>query len=375
MNTIKCDIKTFYSDIKEKNVICIGAGKEAENFFCEFKHILKNVIFFCDNDKKKHGTTKRIGEVNFKVCSLETALSNCTNCILLITTIHREQVLDQIKDIMGNNNICCYSSVEIRDITHAFFDSETIYQESSEAETFRMNICPVIPKIIHYCWFGGNKISDLMLKCIDSWRRFCPDYEIIKWDENNFDYKQLPYMKEAYHKKKWAFVSDVARLYIVYQYGGIYLDTDVELLKGLDTLLYNDGYIGFENNNIVNTGLGFGAKQGHNLIKEMLDDYKDKNFIKNDGTEDLKACPEIQTQILKRNGLIGNGEFQVIKKLAIYPPIYFNPKNPYTLLSQATKSTFSMHHYNASWLNKNEKEYWLKLRSDVCEARKKMERL
>ena len=147
-----------------------------------------------------------------------------------------------------------------------------------------------IPKVIHYCWFGRNEKPNLFYKCFESWKKYCPDYEIIEWNEDNFDINMIPYVKEAYEAKKWAFVADYARLWIVYHYGGIYLDTDVELLRPLDNLLASEAFFGSEDEKSIATGLGFGARKGNNVVKCMLLDYSDQHFKNKDGTYDLTTC-------------------------------------------------------------------------------------
>ncbi len=144
----------------------------------------------------------------------------------------------------------------------------------------------MIPKVIHYCWFGGGEKSRLMKKCIKSWKKYCPDYEIIEWNEDNFDVNGIEFTKGAYNAKKWAFVTDYARLDIIYKHGGIYLDTDVELLKPLDELLKYKGFFGFEEMGMVNTGVGFGAEKGNLLVKQMRDDYNNDVYSK-----DSETCP------------------------------------------------------------------------------------
>lgn len=138
----------------------------------------------------------------------------------------------------------------------------------------------MIPKIIHYCWFGGQPKPEMVLKCIESWKKYCPDWEIIEWNESNFDVSQHPYMKEAYERKKWAFVSDVARLLLVYNYGGIYLDTDVELHESLNELLIERAFFVFESDVYINTGVGFGCEKEHKSVETMLHYYDKRNFIK-----------------------------------------------------------------------------------------------
>ena len=140
----------------------------------------------------------------------------------------------------------------------------------------------MIPKVIHYCWFGGNPLPELAKKCIESWKKFCPDYQIIEWNESNFDLNINTYVKEAYTAEKWAFVSDVARLYALVNYGGIYMDTDVEVLKPLDDILNFKAVSGFETKERIPTGM-MACEKGHPLFEEFLREYNEAHFIKNDG--------------------------------------------------------------------------------------------
>ena len=150
----------------------------------------------------------------------------------------------------------------------------------------------MIPKVIHYCWFGGNAKPASVLKCIESWKKYCPGYEIKEWNEENFRIEDNLYCKQAYDAKKWAFATDYARLVIVYNNGGIYLDTDVEVIKPLDDLLNHKFFIGRQQGFQVNTGSGFGAEKGHPVLKRMIDDYEDIPFIDENGEMDLLTCPK-----------------------------------------------------------------------------------
>ena len=209
-----------------------------------------------------------------------------------------------------------------------------------------------IPKMIHYCWFGGNPLPEKALKCIESWKKYCPDYEIKRWDESNFDITYNKYVNEAYKSKMWAFVTDVVRLYVVYTYGGIYLDVDVELLKGLDDLLKYNAFMGFENQKNINTGLGFGALKNNQIIYEILKDYDDISFITEDGNFDLTPCPQRNTVILNKNGLIQNNTMQIIDGMIFLPTEYFCPKDYGTGKLEITGNTYSIHHFCASWHTK-----------------------
>jgi len=211
----------------------------------------------------------------------------------------------------------------------------------------------MIPKKIHYCWFGEDELPQNAINCISSWKKFCPEYEIISWDESNYDVNQIPYMKEAYEKKRYAFVSDYARLDIIYNEGGIYLDTDVELIKPLDNLLNLSCFMGMELVGKVNTGLGFGAEKGNALILENLTLYHYKNFFVN-GKMDTTTCVYYTTKVLKKMGLVEKNEIQELNGITILPPEYLCPINIEAGKLVITENTFSIHHYNASWYTGSE---------------------
>lgn len=209
----------------------------------------------------------------------------------------------------------------------------------------------MIPKIIHYCWFGRNPKPKLAEKCIASWKKFCPDYEIIEWNEKNFDVQQHPYLEWCYENKKWAFLSDFARLLIVEQYGGIYFDTDVELLRSPDELLAYEAFYGFENKDHVATGLGFGAVAGHETVAAMIQQYTDiKQNL--DGSYPLIVCPALNTQALMKFGLVLNGQRQNLKGTEILPVDVLNPYNDITGQFNKTSDTVSVHWYSKSWMSK-----------------------
>lgn len=208
----------------------------------------------------------------------------------------------------------------------------------------------MLPKTIHYCWFGNNPKPKSVLKCIDSWRRYLPDYAIEEWNEINYDLESTPlYVKQAYKAGKWAFVSDYVRLDIIYRHGGIYLDTDVEVIKSWDSLLHHDFFIGRQPGFQVNTGAGFGAVKGHPVLKIMLDDYKDVPFIKPDGSLDLWTCPHRNSQWLFKHGMKSDNSYQEIENVAIYPIEYFSPLEAYSRQLSKTSNTYSIHHCDGSW--------------------------
>lgn len=209
----------------------------------------------------------------------------------------------------------------------------------------------MIPKVIHYCWFGNNPLPFEVKKCINSWKKICPDYEIRRWDETNFDVYQNDFIKSAYGSKAWAFVSDYARLKIVYDEGGIYLDTDVELKKSLDELRKNEGFFAIQQEgHYCNTGLGFGAKKENEIVKTMLDLYDD--LIYSEENKFSIACPYLNTKALEKYGYSYSDDVIVIHNNLVLPPRFMDPiapgKNKENLLCN---DTVSIHHYSASWMD------------------------
>ncbi|MCM1131334.1 MAG: exopolysaccharide biosynthesis protein [Roseburia sp.] len=208
----------------------------------------------------------------------------------------------------------------------------------------------MIPKVIHYCWFGKNPLPRYVKKCIKSWKKYCPNYKFICWNETNYNVKKNDFIKSAYQSKKWAFVSDYARIDIINSYGGIYLDTDVELLKSLDSLLENNAYFGMQQDGLyVNTGIGFGAIKNHPVLIKMLEHYNSLAF----NLETIKelACPYINTTVLQDYGFQFKDEVQKLGDIVVYPAKYFDPlsTNASDLLCE---HTYSIHHYGGAWISK-----------------------
>lgn len=211
----------------------------------------------------------------------------------------------------------------------------------------------MIPKKIHYCWFGRNPLPEKAKKCIASWKKYCPNYEIIEWNEDNFDFDKHTYLRWCYAHKKWAFLSDLARLIVVYENGGIYFDTDVELIHCPDELLQYDAFYGFENNHYVATGLGFGAMKGHSTVLSMIRQYS--GFHEDaDGNMEMVGCPLLNTKALLEHGLKLNGKKQEIDGAVILPADYLNPYDDPTGCLNKTVNTISIHWYSKSALSRKQ---------------------
>ena len=220
----------------------------------------------------------------------------------------------------------------------------------------------MIPKVIHYCWFGKKPLPELALKCIASWKKFLPDYEIKEWNEDNFDVNSIPYTEQAYKSNKYAFVSDYARFKIMYEYGGIYFDTDVEVIKSMDDILAKGPFWGLEqdvkDSFACNPGLGFACNPGLGLCKEMIEQYEHEKFILSNGMLNLETVVTRFSNILQKQGFKYNNDITEFENVFFYPPGFFSPINYHTGERNITQNTYTIHHYAASWVNKYDNMSW-----------------
>lgn len=217
-----------------------------------------------------------------------------------------------------------------------------------------------IPKVVHFCWLSGDPYPDLVQRCIQSWREKLPDYEIKLWNKNNFDIHSVPWVEQACEEKKWAFAADYIRLYVLYNYGGIYLDSDVEVLKSFDDLMELPYFFGkehtpdkIENANSIEAAT-MGCELQNPFIAKCLDFYKERNFVNADGSLNAITLPTVLARELKN-----------FKTLDIFPMDYFSPKNTRTLAIEKTENTYSIHHFNGSWHSLAQKKH-VALRTKLC---------
>lgn len=215
----------------------------------------------------------------------------------------------------------------------------------------------MIPKTIHYCWFGGKPKPKSVLRCIDSWKMYCSDFEIKEWNEQNFDVNRNPYTRDAYQAGKYAFVSDVARFWVLYHEGGVYFDTDVEVIRPIDTLIERGPFMGWERadsfgNIYVAPGLGLAAPKGFLLYQEILDEFAKLSYYLENGKWNTYTMIPMVTDLLKGKGLQIDGSLQTIDGLTIYPADYLCPMDSLTGKIIKTENTYTIHHYSMSWLPK-----------------------
>lgn len=358
INLCNCKWSEFLSQIQGRQLFCFGSGELAtwlSKDICE-QNISRHIVAFVDNNEKKVGASIELDGIHIPIISYTDFVANrMKNSVMLITSMYYDEIVRQLDNETALSGMDCY--------IEAFLEEEKIVVEDKDLSGIEQE---QIPKRIHYCWFGKKEIPDIYKRYMDSWKQYCPDYEILCWNEDNYDYTKTDYTKEAYEAEKWAFVSDYARLDVVYNYGGIYLDVDVEIVKNLDPLLRNNMFCGFEKGNYVNTGLGFGAVQGFSELGKMRDMYHQMHFIREDGTLNLTACTDYQTGYLVQNGLKRDGRLQVINGIRVFPRTVLAPADFYGVSDFKSFETYTIHHYAASWFaGSNSKAALLKRNAEI----------
>lgn len=217
-------------------------------------------------------------------------------------------------------------------------------------------------KTIHYCWFGRGEKPKLVKKCIESWKKNLPDYRLVEWNEDNFDISKNQFVAEAYSDRNFAFVSDYVRAFVLYNYGGIYMDTDVEVLGSFDRFLDDKVFLGFEEGNFVGTCV-MGVEKGHELMKSYLNHYESMTYFNEDGTKYTDTNVVLLTKLLDERGLVRNNEFQTVGDISIYPRTFFSPYDYINGISYISDDSVAIHHFAQLWLPRN-----VRLKTDAKRA-------
>lgn len=355
VNLIDCTIDEFKKNTKNKRIILFGAGMFGE-YSISSLGLEERIIAVVDNDKNKHEIYDPVSEARFPVIGLGElppvihTYAYEELAILVTTAGAMFDIVEQLDSADDLEGVDCYLLGLLREKVEA---SDGLHFFSGE---------PEIPKIIHYFWIGNGEIPDELKGYIDSWMKVCPDYRIIRWDESNYDFTKNRYMREAYEKHMWSFATDYSRLDVVYEYGGIYLDTDIELVESLDKLRNCDAFFGFANAIEVSTGIGFGAKAKHPIIKDMMNEYNTKGFLNEDGTANKRICSFYQNSVLSNWGFDPfSGEYQERRGVVIYPSEVLSPYGVSISSGQNDKTRFSdctigIHHNYASWIGAGMKD-------------------
>lgn len=341
-----CGYKEFAEKIKKgnKKIIVYGAGMIGQvivPYLVEEYGLYDNLECFVDLDQRKWQNNVKICGKEYEIAKPDFLKTIDNSYVLLITNSKFTSVINFLDSISNLDKVNGY----IVPIMQIF---ESGNNESITVQRNRQQ--PVIPPKIHYCWFGGKEMPDFLKSCILSWEKMCPDYEIIEWNEDNYNVNRHDFTKEAYGKGKYGFVSDVARLDILYENGGIYLDTDVTLIKRLDDFLYQDGFIGTEKWGNINSGGGCGFTAGHFMLKKILDYREQFHFVLEDGTLNMETNGMYETKVFLEEGFKPNNCLQSVGNVTVYPFYIHHPYDYMSCEMQKKPATVSVHHFYGGWM-------------------------
>lgn len=349
--------------IKNSNgkIVIYGAGMIGQivvPWIVEEYDLLNHILFYVDNDIHKQGLDITILNKSVSIKTAESLKYLPENTIIFLTNSNYTSIISYFCSIRELDD------VDLFIVPVWLAERAKNNNVDTRLSMHEKSVKEMIPRKIHYCWFSGKEMPAYLVKCMDSWKRFCPDYEIVRWDENNYDIEKYAYMKDAYAMKKWGFVPDIARLDILYNHGGIYIDTDVELIRNLDSLLSLEAFAGVEKWGSVNMGGCSGAVPKHPMIKRMLDFRKDERFIREDGSMNLTTCGYYETTPLMHMGFKPNNTVQNIGGMTIFSSDFFHPYDYMSGETYVTENTYSIHHFNGGWLDEKNREEREKTRKE-----------
>ena len=353
-----CDIKfellKDYIIGNNYKIAIYGAGMIGRTIMPDYlmRHGLdENLLFYVDADTRKQKQKVIVGLRQYNICAPEVLNNIGHDTIILITNSNYSPVLhtlDAMESLDGIKAVIVpvIMAEGVKDRAAAGGGTDVIRDYTDE----------LIPKVINYCWFSGRKMPDYLKRCIDSWSRICPDYEIKRWDESNYDVNKNEYMRQAYEEVRWGFVPDYARLDILYNYGGFYIDTDVELLKPLEPLRRQGAFCGVEKWGNVNMGGCSGAIPHHRMIKKLLKYREEAVFRYEDGSLNPDTCGVYETAPFIAMGMSADNTCQRINEMTVFSSEYFHPYDYMSGENVITENTFSIHHFNGGWLDDKRKE-------------------
>lgn len=326
----------------EKKIVCYGAGMlplYTEPLFQNYG-LTSNVVLFIDGDTQKWGHQMRYAGRDIRVETPEyLAGMDAAKHVVLITAEKYKEIEQMLVRLGLPENWEC----------HSYPCMNLTYFKSIKVRHVVSDVPARIPRVIHYTWFGGKEKQMLQRRCIESWHRFCPDFEIREWNEETYDVHKNQYVAAAYDCKKWAYVSDYARMDVLYQYGGIYLDTDVELFRSLEPLLGTDAFLCFGEWPVPNSGAGTGCVKGNILMRELMETRERVSFIQNDGKGDPRTNSNYEMKVLQNHGFRMDFTSQLTDGIALYPPDVIAPASVIGENAFVTERTLGIHHCLNTW--------------------------
>lgn len=350
-------ITEYFEILQTKDIICWGSGKHFKNVTCPF--LYRSGLI--DNLKGFTGITGKdsvdLSDHSYALYGKDELIKLDSNkTIILIAVTGYNEILTQLKSDPGLAGFKAVPSIYLE-----FLYEDTLLLSAPKPPiNYRKNDRQMIPKLIHAIWFSGDSMPDLYLRCLESWKKYAPDYEIKIWDLKTYRPDDCLFFNQAIEHKNWSFASDYARADILYRYGGIYMDLDVEMLKPIDDLLYNDAYMSFESLDRIECGSGMGAKPGHPIVREICESYKNRPYLKPDGTWDNSTCPVRYTRVIDKHGLRKDGGFQQVEDITVYPFEMLTGKSYDTGIIYNTELSYTVHHHNGSWVPNHTREAMIK---------------
>jgi len=354
-----CGPIEFRKYISNKKIYVFGAGRALESCL-ELYFAEKNIENIVDNNANIWGTyishrgkdVEIIGTEQF--VKLLTSKKEMDQRVLMITSpFYAAEIVEMLNDIPELDGLECFLQVLIRNTKEEV--PKFLFTEGM----------PKIPKKIHYIWIGGKELPDNFQRNIETWKKYNPDYEIIRWDETNYDFTKIAYMREAYEAQAWGFVPNYARLDIIYNYGGIYLDTDVEAIKSFDSLLNDDVFMGMGCADRVNHGQGFGAREKHPIIADMMREFEKNHFLLPNGTPGKKACHTYIHPVIKKYGFEIANYYQKRNGIVLYPSEVMSPLTIDGMPNFFSENTVSIHQEAGTWRTERERDGLEKLKQII----------
>ncbi len=341
------NITDYFEILKTKDIVCWGSGKHFKNITCPFLYgsgLIENLRGFVRTSDKEY---VEIQDHSYEVFGKDKlAKMKSDKTIILIAVTGYEEILTQLRLDTRLSGFEAIPSIFLESL----YEDIALLSCKKPPLNYHKHDKPVIPKLIHAIWFSGDPMPELYLRCLESWKKYAPDYEIKIWNLEAYKAEHCLFFQQAIEHRNWAFASDYARVDLLFRYGGIYMDLDVEMLRSIDDLLYNDAYMSFESLDRIECGSGMGARPGHPIIREICQSYENRPYLKADGTWDNSTCPVRYTQIIEKHGLQKDGGFQQVEDITIYPFEVLTGKSFDTGIIYTTEHSYTVHHHNGSWI-------------------------